>query len=125
MKDGKKNLASRIVYTTLKRLEKQYQKEGSKILEEALDKARPNVILKARRVGGSNFQVPTPVERDRGLIIAMRWLIKIARERKGKPIIEDLIEEITDIFEDRGNVLKKRDETHKMAESNRAFSHFK
>ncbi|BDQ04838.1 MAG: 30S ribosomal protein S7 [Candidatus Dojkabacteria bacterium] len=125
MKDGKKNLASRIVYTTLKRLEKQYQKEGSKILEEALDKARPNVILKARRVGGSNFQVPTPVERDRGLIIAMRWLIKIARERKGKPIIEDLIEEINDIFEDRGNVLKKRDETHKMAESNRAFSHFK
>ncbi len=125
MKDGKKTLASRIVYTTLKRLEEKYQKEGSKILEEALDKARPTVILKARRVGGSNFQVPMPVERDRGLIIAMRWLIKIARERKGKPIIEDLIEEINDIFEDRGNVLKKRDETHKMAESNRAFSHFK
>ncbi len=125
MKDGKKNLASRIVYTTLKRLEEKYHKEGSQILEEALDKARPTVILKARRVGGSNFQVPTPVERDKGLIIAMRWLIKIARERKGKPIIEDLIEEINDIFEDRGNVLKKRDETHKMAESNRAFSHFK
>ncbi len=125
MKDGKKHVASKIVYTTLKRLEDGKEKSGLEILEEALEKVRPTVVLKARRVGGANFQVPLPVERDAGTQIALRWILEAARKRKGAPIVEDLVKEINDILTDQGDVLKKREDTHRMAESNRAFSHFR
>lgn len=125
MKDGKKHVANKIVYTTLKRLEDGKEKSGLEILEEALEKVRPTVVLKARRVGGANFQVPLPVERDAGTQIALRWILEAARKRKGAPIVEDLVKEINDILTDQGDVLKKREDTHRMAESNRAFSHFR
>jgi small subunit ribosomal protein S7 len=82
MKDGKKHVASKIVYTTLKRLEDGKDKKGLEVLEEALEKVRPTVVLKARRVGGSNFQVPLPVEREAGTQIAIRWILEAARKRK-------------------------------------------
>src|SRR5437868_7249510 len=88
MWDGKKTVARNIVYTVLERLEKEKGKPALEVFEEMLDKIRPTVILKARRVGGSNFQVPTPVEREKGIIVGMRWLIEVARKRKGAPIIE-------------------------------------
>jgi len=125
MKDGKKTLARKIVYTTLEKLEAEYNKPGVKVFEEVLDKVRPNIVLKARRVGGSNFQVPTPIEREKGIILAMRWLLEAARKRKGAPMTEDLIKEMSDVMNDQGDLLKKREDTHRMAESNKAFSHFR
>lgn len=125
MKEGKKTLAQKIVYTTLERLGKEHEKSGLEVFEQVLDKVRPTIILKARRVGGSNFQVPTPVERERGLVIGMRWILEAARKRKGAPIIDDLVREMGDILKDQGDVLKKREDTRRMAESNKAFSHFR
>jgi small subunit ribosomal protein S7 len=127
MQHGKKNLARTIVYDLLEELEKETKEEknGLQIFEECLDKARPSVVLKARRVGGSNIQVPIPVEREKGLIIAMRWVLSSARGRKGTAISKSLHKEFADIVSDQGDVLKKKDDTLKMAESSRAFAHFK
>ena len=125
MKSGKKSVARDIVYTTLKRLEEEHKKPGLEVFEEALDKARPSVVLKARRVGGSNFQVPTQIEKERGVNITMRWIIQYARKRKGAPMVEDLVKEFNDILSGQGEVMKKREDTHRMAEANRAFAHFR
>lgn len=125
MWDGKKSLARKIVYSVLERLEKDFNKPGLEVFEEVLDKVRPSVVLKARRVGGSNFQVPTPVDREKGIYIAMRWLIEAARKRKGAPIVDDLIKEMTDSLNDQGDIMKKKEDTHRMAEANKAFSHFR
>jgi small subunit ribosomal protein S7 len=125
MWNGKKTVAQTIVYTTLDRLEKEHNKPGLEVFEEVLDKVRPTVVLKARRVGGSNFQVPTPIDRERGFGIAMRWVLEAARKRKGAPIIDDLVKEMTDVLTGQGDLLKKREDTHRMAEANRAFSHFR
>lgn len=125
MWDGKKNLARNIVYKTLEKVGKEQNKSGVEVFEEALDKIRPSVVLKARRVGGSNFQVPTPIERERGVLIAMRWLLEAARKRKGAPIVDDLTKEITDVLNGQGDLVKKREDTHRMAEANKAFSHFR
>jgi small subunit ribosomal protein S7 len=125
MWDGKKNVARTIVYTTLERLEKEHSKPGLEVFEEVLDKVRPSVILKARRVGGSNFQVPTPIDREKGFGIAMRWILDAARKRKGAPIIEDLLKEMNDVLTGQGDLMKRREDTHRMAEANKAFSHFR
>lgn len=125
MQDGKKTAARKAVYGTLEKLEKELNRPALEIFEEVLDKARPTVVLKARRVGGSNFQVPTAIERERGLNVAMRWIIQYARKRKGAPIIDDLAREFTDILAGQGEVMKKREDTHRMAEANRAFAHFR
>ena len=125
MKDGKKNIAKRAVYTLLERLEAEHKKPGLEVFEDALEKARPSVVLKARRVGGSNFQVPMAVEKDKGVYIVMRWIIQTARNRKGAPITDDLVKEINDILSGQGDVMKKKDDTHRMAEANKAFSHFR
>jgi len=125
MKDGKKSFAKGAVYSLLTKLEEEHKKPGIEVFEEALDKARPTVVLKARRVGGSNFQVPMAVEKEKGVYIAMRWIIQTARNRKGAPIVEDLLKEVNDILAGQGDVLKKKDDTHRMAEANRAFSHFR
>jgi small subunit ribosomal protein S7 len=125
MKDGKKNLARKVVYSLLEKLEAEHKKPALEVFEDVLDKARPSVILKARRVGGSNFQVPTSIEKERGVYVAMRWIINFARKRKGAPIVEDLVKECNDILAGQGEVLKKREDTHRMAEANNAFAHFR
>ena len=125
MLDGKKNLARKIVYSSLEEVGKQHEKDGLQVFEEVLDKVRPSIILKARRVGGANFQVPTPIDRDRGVMIAMRWLIEAARKRKGAPIAQDLVKEMNDALAEQGELIKRREDTHRMAEANRAFSHFR
>jgi len=125
MWDGKKSVAQKIVYTVLTKLEKEQGKPALEVFEAFLDKVRPGVVLKAKRVGGSNFQVPTPIERERGIFVAMRWLIEAARKRKGAPMSEDLYKEITDALNDQGDLLKKKEDTHRMAEANKAFSHFR
>lgn len=123
MKRGKKTLAQKIVYTVLETLEKEHKKPALELLNEILDAVRPTVILKARRVGGANLQIPVAVEREKGLIIAMRWILQAARKRKGHPIIQDLIKEMNDVLAGQGEALKKKDETQKMVESNKAYSH--
>jgi small subunit ribosomal protein S7 len=125
MQRGKKNLARNIVYTVLEKAEKEHNKPGVEVFEEVLDKVRPNVVLKARRVGGSNFQVPTPIEREKGMKLAMRWLLEAARKRKGAPIVDDLLKEMNDVLAGQGDLIKKREDTHRMAEANKAFSHFR
>lgn len=125
MKDGKKYTARNIVYGVLKKLEEEHKKPALEVFEEVLDKARPTVVLKARRIGGANFQVPTPIERERGVYLVMKWIIAAARKRKGAPIFEDILKEMEDILAGQGEVLKKREDTHRMAEANRAFSHFR
>lgn len=123
MQRGKKALAQKIVYTVLENLEKQHKKPALDLFTEILDAVRPTVILKARRVGGANLQIPVPVEREKGLIIGMRWILQAARKRKGEPIIKDLIKEMNDVLSGQGEALKKKEETLKMVESNKAYSH--
>lgn len=123
MQRGKKALAQKIVYTVLENLEKQHKKPALDLFTGILDTVRPTVILKARRIGGANLQVPVPVEREKGLIIGMRWILQAARKRKGEPIIKDLIKEMNDVLSGQGEALKKKEETLKMVESNKAYSH--
>lgn len=123
MERGKKTLAQKIVYTVLENLEKEHKKPALELLTEILDAVRPTVILKARRVGGANLQIPVAVEREKGLVIAMRWILQAARKRKGHPIIQDLTKEMNDVLAGQGDALKKKDETQKMVESNKAYSH--
>lgn len=124
MRNGKKTVAQKLVYSALQQLEESQNKPALELFEEILDKSRPTVMLKSRRVGGANIQVPVPVERQKGLLIAMRWIRDFARKRKGQPFDKDLLREFNDILTDQGDVLKKRDEIHKMAEANKTYAHF-
>jgi len=106
-------------------LKKKLAKKGDVALLEVLEKARPLVELKPRRVGGATYQIPVEVEPQRGIKIALKWLVKYSRDRGEKTMVERLSKEMLDILSDQGATMKKRDETHKMAEANRAFAHFR
>jgi len=126
MERGKKSTAERIVYTALEILKKKAgQDDTIELLSKTFDNVRPLMELKARRVGGATYQVPIEVGTDRGIAIAMRWLRNFARQRKGGPMSERLGEELFDAYKKQGTAVKKREDTHKMAEANKAFSHFK
>jgi small subunit ribosomal protein S7 len=126
MERGKKSIAEAIVYDALEVLKKKTSNNDAlDIFQKCLDNVRPMLELKSRRVGGATYQVPIEVASDRGLTIAMRWLRNFARERKGGPMSERLASELLDAYQKQGSVIKKRDDTHKMAEANKAFSHFR
>ena len=126
MVEGKKTTAERIVYSALDILkEKTNEDNAAKALTKAIDNARPRLEVKARRVGGATYQVPTDVVPLRGMSLAMRWIRDFARNKKGKPMEIKLAEELIAAYKSEGPAIKKRDETHKMAEANRAFSHLK
>ncbi len=125
MERGKKSLAERIVYSSFDAAAKKLNKTPLEVFQKALDNARPLVELKSRRVGGATYQVPIEVRQDRGLSIAMRWIRDFAKSRKGKPMMDKLTEEITSAYKGEGSAIKKREDTHKMAEANKAFSHFR
>ncbi|KPK38923.1 MAG: 30S ribosomal protein S7 [Omnitrophica WOR_2 bacterium SM23_29] len=125
MERGKKSLAERIVYSAFDLAAKKVGKEPLEVFQKALDNARPLVELKSRRVGGATYQVPVEVRQDRGVSIAMRWIRDYAKFRKGKPMVEKLANEIVDAYKAEGSAVKKREDTHKMAEANKAFSHFR
>ncbi len=125
MDRGKKSTAERIVYGAFEEAGKKVGKDPLETFQKALDNARPLVELKSRRVGGATYQVPIEVRQDRGVSIAMRWLRDFARARKGKPMQEKLAIEIIDAYNNTGTAVKKREDTHKMAEANKAFSHFR
>lgn len=125
MLDGKKTIAQNVVY---KALEKAKEKTGNpnpiEVLDLALKNASPLMEVRSRRVGGANYQVPREVRAERRLQLAMRWIIEAARSRKGVTMAEALSEEILAAYKNEGSAIKKRDDTHKMAEANKAFAHF-
>ena len=125
MIQGKKRTAERIVYEALQSLEKQTSKDPVTALEQAVRNATPLLEVKPRRVGGATYQVPIEVRTDRGFSLAVRWLVNAARARKGKSMAERLAAELTDAFRQQGTTIKKREDTHRMAEANRAFAHYR
>ncbi len=125
MKNGKKSVAERIVYGALDRVAKKAKGESLEIFGKALDNVRPVVEVKSRRVGGSTYQVPIEVRPARRTTLAMRWLVDSARKRREKSMGLRLAGEIFDAHEKKGAAIKKREDVHRMAESNRAFSHFR
>lgn len=125
MWDGKKSKAEKIVYSALKNLEERLGKSGAEILEQAIENVRPLVTVRPRRVGGATYQVPVEVDPDKGRSLAMRWIIDAFRSRSGKSSIEKLTAELLDAYNKVGTAIKKREDTHKMAEANRAFSHYR
>ena len=122
---GKKRTAERITYDALQLLERQVSKDPVTALEQAIKNATPLLEVKPRRVGGATYQVPVEVRPDRGLFLAIGWLLKSARARKGKSMTEKLAGELIDAWQGQGVTIKKREDTHKMAEANRAFAHYK
>jgi small subunit ribosomal protein S7 len=122
---GKKRTAENIVYGALEKLGQQVSKDPVAALEQAVRNATPLLQVKPRRVGGATYQVPVEVQPDRGLFLALTWLITSARSRKGKAMMEKLADELTDAFQGQGNTIKKREDTHRMAEANRAFAHYR
>ena len=125
MSCGKKRTAERIVYESLELLEKQASKDAVSALEQAVRNATPLLEVKPRRVGGATYQVPVEVRPQRGLSLAMRWLVKSAQAKKGRSMAERLAAELVDAFQGQGVTIKKREDTHRMAEANRAFAHYK
>ena len=125
MMRGKKSRAERIVYGALRIVEQGKPQDGVTILEEAVKNVTPLLEVKPRRVGGATYQVPVEVRADRALSLALRWLIKAARARGGKSMIEKLAAEVSDAAKGQGAAIKKREDTHRMAEANRAFAHYR
>lgn len=125
MKNGKKSLAEKIVYGALQIIEKQEAKEPVSVLEQAIRNATPLLEVKPRRVGGATYQVPIEVQPTRGLSLAIRWLLKSAKARAGKSMAQKLAAELSDAARSQGATIKKREDTHKMAEANKAFAHYR
>ena len=125
MRKGKKATAMRVVYDTISMVEERAKKPGMQVLEDALKNLSPSVEVKPRRVGGATLQVPVEVSGYRQESLAMRWLIGESRKRGGKSMSEKLAAEVMDAANNTGAAIKKREETHKMAEANRAFAHFR
>ncbi|MEJ5199403.1 MAG: 30S ribosomal protein S7 [Anaerolineae bacterium] len=125
MWNGKKSTAERIVYGALESLEARTKKPALEALEQAVRNATPVIEVRPRRVGGATYQVPMEIREDRRLALALRWLIQSARKRPGKSMIEKLSAELVDAFNNQGNTVKKKEDTHKMAEANRAFAHYR
>ncbi len=125
MYDGKKSAAEAIVYGALDKAENRAKAEGLKVFHEALGNVRPLVEVRSRRVGGATYQVPVEVRTDRAQALAIRWIIDSARKRSETTMIDRLSGELLDAANNRGSAVKKREDTHRMAEANRAFSHYR
>ena len=125
MERGKKSLSERMIYGAFEILKEKTGKDPLEVFKQALDNARPLLETKSRRVGGATYQVPVSVRPDRGNTLAIRWMRNLARERQGQPMRQKLANEILDAYNRTGAAMKKREDTHKMAESNRAFAHYR
>ena len=125
MKDGKKSTAQRVFYDALDLIEGRAKRPGLEVFEQAVKNATPIIEVKPRRVGGATYQVPVEVRSDRQLSLAIRWLIGTARQRPGKSMAEKLANELMDAANNTGQTIKKREDTHRMAEANRAFAHYR
>ena len=126
MHDGKKSVAEKVLYQALDLISNREQETGAlDVFHQAVENVKPNLEVKSRRVGGSTYQVPVEVRNDRKQALAIRWLISSARARSENTMIDRLSNELMDAFSNKGNAVKKREDTHKMAEANRAFSHYR
>ena len=125
MERGKKSLAERIFYGAMDIIEKRANEEPLKIFKRAMDNVKPVLEVKARRVGGATYQVPVEIRAQRRTALGMRWLIGYARARGEKTMVERLAAELIDAANNRGSSIKKREDTHKMAEANKAFAHYR
>ncbi len=124
MQDGKKSVAQKVVYGAFDIISEKTKGDALQTFEEAIKHISPNLEVKGRRIGGANYQIPIVVTGERKLTLAYRWLIKAASSRKGKPMSEKLADEIMSAAKGEGDAVKKREDTHRMAEANRAFAHF-
>jgi small subunit ribosomal protein S7 len=125
MRQGKKSTAEQICYGAFDQVELKLKDDPLKVFKKALDNVKPVVEVKSRRVGGATYQVPVEVRQDRRVALAMRWLIDYGKGRGEKTMVEKLAGEIIDAAANRGNAVKKREDTHKMAEANKAFAHYR
>jgi small subunit ribosomal protein S7 len=125
MRDGKKSSAEAIVYGALDIIESKMKTDPLPVFKQALDNVAPAIEVRSRRVGGATYQVPVEVRTDRRQALAIRWLIQAARGRNDKTMVDRLSAELLDASNNRGNAVKKREDTHRMAEANRAFSHYR
>jgi small subunit ribosomal protein S7 len=124
MQSGKKSIAEKIVYGFIEKLDAD-QRESRRIFEEAVKNVMPQVEVRSRRVGGANYQIPIPLKHERAEALALRWIVEAARAAKGKTIEERLLEEVKLASKNEGTAIRKKLDTHKMAEANRAFAHLK
>jgi small subunit ribosomal protein S7 len=125
MKQGKKHLARRILYDAFALIEERTKNNGLDVFKKAMHNARPMLEVKARRVGGATYQVPTEVRGERSVALAIRWLINYANDRKDRSMAQKLAAELIAASQGEGNAIKKKEDTHKMAEANKAFAHFR
>ena len=125
MYEGKKTTAEKIIYFALDRIKEKTKEDPMKIFNEAINNIRPNLEVRSRRVGGATYQVPVEVKTNRSQTLALRWLLDATRKRKNKTMSDKLINELMDAYQKKGSAIKKREDTHKMAESNKAFAHFR
>lgn len=125
MRRGKKSLAEKIFYSTMTKIEEKTQEKPIEIFQKAITNSTPLLEVKARRIGGSTYQVPIEVKPDRGMALSSSWLIAAAKSRNGKSFVEKLTNELIDASNGSGSACKKREDTHKMAEANKAFAHYR
>lgn len=125
LKRGKKSTATRLIYDAMDLIKERTDKNAIDVFEAALKNVSPAMEVRPRRVGGATYQVPMEVSADRRMTLAIRWILSAARDRAGKSFSEKLASELIDAFNETGSAIRKRDETHKMAEANRAFSHYR
>ena len=125
MYDGKKDAAEKIIYTALDQIKNKTKNDPIKIFNDAVNNIRPNLEVRSRRVGGATYQVPQEVKTKRSQTLALRWLLEAARKRKYKTMSEKLFNELMDASQKKGTAIKKKEDTHRMSESNKAFAHFR
>ena len=125
MNDGKKTIAEKIIYDAIDKIKSKSKEEPINIFNEAINNLRPTVEVRSRRVGGATYQVPVEVKLKRSHALALRWLVEASRKRKDKQMSDKIFNEIYDAYQNKGSAIKKKEDTHKMAESNKAFAHFR
>jgi small subunit ribosomal protein S7 len=125
MFDGKKTSSEKIIYDALDKIKAKTKEDPIKVFNEAISKIRPNLEVRSRRVGGATYQVPQEVKTNRSQTLALRWLLEATRKRKNKTMSDKLFNELMDASQNKGAAIKKREDTHKMAESNKAFAHYR
>ena len=125
MNDGKKTIAEKIIYDAIDKIKSKSKEEPINIFNEAINNLKPTVEVRSRRVGGATYQVPVEVKTKRSHALALRWLVEASRKRKDKQMSDKIFNEIYDAYQNKGSAIKKKEDTHKMAESNKAFAHFR
>ena len=125
MYDGKRSTAEKILYDALEKIKQKGNEDPIKVFNNAISNVKPNLEVRSRRVGGATYQVPVEVKSKRGQALALRWIMDATRKRKNKTMSDKLCAEIIDASQNKGSAIKKREDTHKMAESNKAFAHFR